>query len=109
MYDVCWIRATTGLMLKGPVYDTMIAASVLDENRMRYSLDSLSKDYLGDTKYKWDLRDRSLSQYGISDPMSNMNKLPYVLVKDYAEQDVNLTFKLWNLFNKNLDEIIYKD
>ena len=108
MYDVCWIRATTGLMLKGPVYDTMIAASVLDENRMKYSLDSLSKDYLGDTKYKWDLRDKSISQYGISDPMSNMNKLPYVLVKDYAEQDVNLTFRLWSLFEKKLDEIIYQ-
>jgi len=108
MYDVCWIRATTGLMLKGPVYDTMIAASVIDENRMKYSLDALSKDYLKDTKYKWDLRDRALSQYGINDPMSNMHKLPYVLVKDYAEQDVSLTFRLWNLFNKNLDEIIYE-
>ena len=108
MYDVCWIRATTGLMLKGPIYDTMIAASVIDENRMRYSLDALSKDYLKDTKYKWDLRDRALSQYGINDPMSNMHKLPYVLVKDYAEQDVSLTFRLWNLFNKNLDEIIYE-
>ena len=108
MYDVCWIRATTGLMLKGPVYDTMIAASVLDENRMKYSLDSLSKDYLKDTKYKWDLRDKSISQYGISDPMSNMHKLPYVLVKDYAEQDVSLTFRLWSLFEKKLDEIIYQ-
>ena len=108
MYDVCWIRATTGLMLKGPVYDTMIAASVLDENRMKYSLDSLSKDYLKDTKYKWDLKDKSISQYGISDPMSNMHKLPYVLVKDYAEQDVSLTFRLWSLFEKKLDEIIYQ-
>ena len=25
---------------------------------------------------------------GISDPMSNMHKLPYDLVVDYAEQDV---------------------
>ena len=108
MYDVCWIRATTGLMLKGPIYDTMIAASVLDENRMKYSLDALSKDYLDDTKYKWDLREKSIAQYGINDPMSNMHKLPYILVKDYAEQDVNLTFRLWNLFNKNLDKIIYE-
>ena len=107
MYDVCWIRATTGLMLKGPIYDTMIAASVIDENRMKYSLDALSKDYLDDSKYKWDLKDKSLSQYGISDPMSNMHKLPYVLVKDYAEQDVSLTFRLWDLFSKKLDEIIY--
>ena len=38
MYDVCWIRAETGLMLKGPIFDTMIAGSlVIDENRMRYT------------------------------------------------------------------------
>ena len=32
--------------------------------------------------------------------MLNMHKLPYSLVKDYAEQDVNLTLKLWNIFEK---------
>jgi DNA polymerase-1 len=60
MYDVCWIRATTGMMLKGPIYDTMIAASIIDENRLRYSLDSLARDYLGESKYKSDLSDRAL-------------------------------------------------
>jgi DNA polymerase I-like protein with 3'-5' exonuclease and polymerase domains len=55
MYDVCWIRAATRMMVKGPIFDTMIAASVIDENRMRYSLDSLAKDYLNDSKYKYDL------------------------------------------------------
>jgi DNA polymerase I-like protein with 3'-5' exonuclease and polymerase domains len=43
----------------------------------------------------------------IKDPMSNMHKLPYHLVKDYAEQDVNLTLKLWNVFEKKLDEVVY--
>jgi len=100
MYDVCWIRHETGLMVKGPIVDTMIAASVIDENRMRYSLDSLAKDYLNDSKYKYDLAEKALEDHGISDPMSNMHKLPYSLVKDYAEQDVNLTLRLWNIFEK---------
>ena len=52
MYDVCWIRSETGLMPKGTLLDTMVAASLIDENRLRYSLDSLSKDYLKDHKYK---------------------------------------------------------
>ena len=108
MYDVCWIRASTGEMPKGPLLDTMIAASVIDENRMRYSLDAVSKDYLKDAKKSWDLKDRSLAEHGIKDPMSNMHKLPYSLVKDYAEQDVNLTLKLWEIFNQKLDEIIYE-
>ena len=51
LLDTC----STGMMLKGPVYDTMIAARVIDENRPKYSLDSLAKDYLNDNKYKYDL------------------------------------------------------
>jgi DNA polymerase I-like protein with 3'-5' exonuclease and polymerase domains len=110
MYDVCWIRSATGEMPQGPLLDTMIAASVIDETRMRYSLDSLSKDYLKESKYKYDLTAKVLdwSNGTIKDPMSNMHKLPYHLVKDYAEQDVNLTLKLWELFdNELLDEVLY--
>ena len=107
MYDVCWIRAVTGKMPKGKLLDTMIAASVLDETRMRYSLDSISKDYLQDSKYKYDLQEKSLLEFGIKDPMSNMHKLPYSLVKDYAEQDVSLTLRLWRIFDKKLDEVLY--
>ena len=109
IYDVCWIRASTGEMLKGKLLDTMIAASVIDETRMRYSLDAISKVYLNETKYKYDLTDKvkEWSKGVIQDPMSNMEKLPYFLVKDYAEQDVNLTLKLWNIFEKKLDEVLY--
>ena len=107
MYDVCWIRAVTGMMPKGQLLDTMIAASVLDETRMRYSLDSISKDYLKESKYKYDLQEKSLAEFGIKDPMSNMHKLSYSLVKEYAEQDVNLTLKLWNIFEKKLNEVLY--
>ena len=39
--------------------------------------------------------------------MINMHKLPAYIVKDYAKQDVDLTLKLWNLFNKKLDEVLY--
>jgi len=110
MYDVCWIRSATGEMPRGALLDTMIATSVIDETRMRYSLDSISKDYLNETKYKYDLATKVLdwSNGTIKDPMTNMHKLPYHLVKDYAEQDVNLTLKLWELFDtKHLDEVLY--
>ena len=110
MYDVCWIRSATGEMPQGPLLDTMIAASVIDETRMKYSLDSISKDYLKESKYKYDLTAKVLdwSNGTIKDPMTNMHKLPYHLVKDYAEQDVNLTLKLWELFDtKYLDKVLY--
>jgi len=109
MYDVCWIRAVTGMMIKGRIVDTMIAASVIDENRFRYSLDALSKDYLNEEKYKYDLQQKTLEWSGgtVKDPMTNMHKLPSSIVKEYAKQDVNLTYKLWNLFNKKIDEVLY--
>ena len=110
MYDICWIRSATGDMPQGELLDTMIAASVIDETRMKYSLDSISKDYLNETKYKYDLAEKVLewSNGMIKDPMSNMHKLPHHLVKDYAEQDVNLTLKLWELFEKKyLDAVLY--
>ena len=49
MYDVCWIRKL-GIKINGLVVDTMIAASLIDENRFQYSLNALSWDYLGHGK-----------------------------------------------------------
>jgi DNA polymerase I-like protein with 3'-5' exonuclease and polymerase domains len=40
MYDVCFIRAA-GLKIEGQIVDTMIAGSLVDENRFRYDLGSL--------------------------------------------------------------------
>ena len=109
MYDVCWIRAVTGKMIEGRIVDTMIAASVIDENRFKYSLDALAKDYLNEEKYKYDLQQKTLEWSGgtVKDPMTNMHKLPASIVKEYAKQDVNLTFKLWEKFDKKLDEVLY--
>ena len=51
MYDVCWLRAA-GLKIKGKIVDTMIAASLIDENRLSYRLDILAKHYTGVGKMK---------------------------------------------------------
>ncbi len=109
MYDICWLRVATGKMLKGRLVDTMIAASVIDENRFKYSLDALSKDILGDGKYKYDLQEKTFkwSNGMQKDPISNMHKMPAFIVKEYAKQDVNLTFRLWKIFNKELDRVLY--
>ena len=105
MYDVCWIRQESGHMVQGPIVDTMIAASIIDENRMKYSLDALSKDYLKEIKYKYDLQ-AAADEMGINNAIENMHRLPYGVVKDYAEQDVNLTLKLWTLFKERIKKPI---
>jgi len=109
IYDVCWMRAETGKMLKGRIVDTMVAASVINENRFKYSLDALSKDILKDEKYKYDLQEKTFQWSGgmQKDPMSNMHKLPSHVVKEYAKQDVNLTLRLWNIFDKQLDKVLH--
>ena len=35
------------LKLMAPIVDTMIAGSLVDENRFRYDLGSMGRDYLG--------------------------------------------------------------
>jgi len=37
MYDVSWIRSM-GLKIQGQIVDTMIAASLINENRFRFDL-----------------------------------------------------------------------
>ena len=42
MYDVCWLKAA-GINIKGKIVDTMIAASLIDENRFILSIKCFSK------------------------------------------------------------------
>ena len=49
MYDVCWLRSY-GIQIHGHIVDTMVMASLIDENRLFYSLNSVGFDYLGEVK-----------------------------------------------------------
>ena len=46
MYDVLWIRRL-GLTVHGTIIDTMIVASLVNENKFRYDLNSVAKEYTG--------------------------------------------------------------
>ena len=48
-YDAGWIRRM-GFTLNGRIIDTMLIASLLDENRFSYSLNALAYDHLGKVK-----------------------------------------------------------
>jgi len=92
MYDVCWIRAY-GIPINGHIMDTMLMASLIDENRLWYTLNSISYDYLRKTKDEKALKDAAES-WGI-DPKSELYKLPAMYVGSYAEQDAYLTLELF--------------
>ncbi len=92
MYDVCWIRSM-GFKINGKIVDTMIAASLVDENRFSYTLDSLGKEYTGIGKNESELK-QAAKEWQI-DAKAEMWKLPAMNVGEYAERDVMVTLKLW--------------
>ncbi len=100
MYDVCWIRSM-GLEIQGKIIDTMIAGSLVDENRFRYDLGSLGRDYVGIGKNEAVLKETA-AHWGI-DHKAEMYKLPAMYVGEYAEQDAVLTLKLWQEMKKQIE------
>ena len=103
MYDVCWIR-NLGIKINGLIVDTMIAGSLVDENRFRFDLNSLGWDYCGHGKNETALKEAA-KEWGI-DPKAEMWKLPALHVGTYAEKDASLTLELWQEMKK---EIIAQD
>ena len=99
MYDVCWIRSM-GLTINGQIYDTMIAASLVNENRYRYDLNSLGWEYCGRGKNETELNNAA-KEWGV-DPKSEMWKLPAMYVGNYAERDAQLTLELWQRLQKEI-------
>ena len=99
MYDVCFIRAA-GLKINGTIVDTMIAGSLVDENRFRYDLGSLGRDYIGIGKNEAVLKETA-DLWGI-DHKAEMYELPAMYVGEYAEQDAELTYKLWQEMKKQM-------
>jgi DNA polymerase I-like protein with 3'-5' exonuclease and polymerase domains len=92
-YDLGWLRAS-GFKVNGTVYDTMLAAPLIDENRFSYALNSLGFDYLKEVKSEQGLKDAA-SDFGVH-AKKELWKLPAMYVGEYAEQDAALTLKLWH-------------
>ena len=101
MYDVAWIRAL-GLSINGRVIDTMIASALVDENQMRYDLNSCAKRYTGKGKNESDLY-AAAKDWGV-DAKAEMYKLPAIYVGAYAEQDASVTLDLWKELKKEMLE-----
>jgi DNA polymerase I-like protein with 3'-5' exonuclease and polymerase domains len=101
-YDLGWLRAS-GFKVNGTVYDTMLAAPLIDENRFSYALNSLGFDYLKEVKSEQGLKDAA-SDFGVH-AKKELWKLPAMYVGEYAEQDAALTLKLWH----HLKALLRKD
>ena len=99
MYDISWIRAM-GIKVNGRIVDTMIAASLVNENRFRFDLNSLGWDYCGQGKNETELN-QIAKEWGLN-PKADMWKLPAMYVGNYAERDAELTLALWKVMQKEI-------
>ena len=99
MYDVCWIKSY-GIPINGYLMDTMVMASLIDENRLWYSLNSVSFDYLREVKNEKALKEAAES-WGI-DPKKELYKLPAMYVGSYAEKDAELTLELFKVLSREI-------
>ena len=101
MYDVSWIRSL-GFYINGGIIDTMIAASLVNENRFRYTLDAVAKDYVGSGKSE-KLLQEAAKDWGV-DPKAEMWRLPAPFVGEYAEKDAEITLKLWGAMQHEISK-----
>ena len=101
MYDVCWIRKL-GIKINGLIVDTMIASSLIDENRYSYTLNTLSWHHLSKGKNESRLI-KAAKERGL-DPKADMWRLPPMEVGSYAEKDAELTLELWYKVKKIIIE-----
>jgi DNA polymerase I-like protein with 3'-5' exonuclease and polymerase domains len=99
MYDVSWIRAL-GFKIEGRIVDTMIAGSLVNENRLRYNLNSLAREYVGMGKNEKILFEAA-KEWGVN-PKKEMWRLPAMHVGEYAEQDAVATLKLWERLQQEI-------
>ena len=101
MYDVSWIRSL-GFHINGGIIDTMIAASLIDENRFSYTLDSVGKDYINMRKNE-KLLQEAAKDFGVN-PKAEMWRLPATFVGEYAEKDAEITLKLWHALQHEISK-----
>ena len=95
VYDIGWARRETGLYPAGGVEDVQFMAALLDEYRLSYSLDNLSKDYLNAGKATdviHSIADRCRVKY--NDVMANLKHLPGHILAPYAATDARRTYDL---------------
>ena len=101
MYDVCWLRAYN-IKINGFIVDTMVMSSLIDENRLSYTLNSIAFEYLREVKDEKGLKEAAEAA-GV-DAKSEMYKLPAMYVGAYAEKDAELTLELFKVLSREIDK-----
>lgn len=88
------ILEQNGFVHEGHIWDVMVMAHLCDENEYQFSLDWLSQKYLGTTKgIIWG--DSVVDIKKIEKIYGHWDDIPPLFMGTYAQQDVDLTWKLY--------------
>jgi DNA polymerase-1 len=96
-----------GIKVAGPYFDTLIAASVLDENVREKGLDALTLQHLDIGEYWARLdaeRDRICREKKIKRKVFSYDMFAYDLLAEYAQWDADATFRLYEIFAPMLEK-----
>lgn len=91
------VLSRAGMEINGPVFDTMVAAYLIDSSQ-RLKMDSLSKTYL-------DYEPIPIEELiGKGKGQKSMADIPYQDVASYACEDADITYRLFQILKKKLEE-----
>jgi DNA polymerase-1 len=94
-YDLV-VLDKAGVNVKGKLHDTLIAAWVVDASRSGYSMDAVA---MGTLDYEC-ISIKDLIGSGKS--QVSFDQVPLEDAYPYASEDVDITFRLWNVFEPQL-------
>jgi DNA polymerase-1 len=119
-FDILFLEQLNWLEVKGPLYDTMLLAKMLDENQ-ELGLKALSKKYLNDSLDAKNELDRVLGKKKLkhvgelcrldleSVTLINNGEVTKGLYRDligrYCEEDCNNTFRLFIVLKEKLNKL----
>jgi len=103
-YDMDWIENWLGVKVNGRLHDVQIAEPLIDENRMRYNLDSLGHKYLDRGKMKTEI-DAFCERNNLrGDSRKWLYLMPYKMVRKYALEDVHVPMEVFRKQQIVMDE-----
>ncbi len=95
-YDLIALERA-GIELKGPLFDTMVAAALLYPGRRTYGMDDLARDLLGV------ITTPITELIGKGKDQLSMLQVPLDQVARYAAEDADITWRLYELLAKGID------
>ncbi len=105
-YDIEVLKSA-GVEVTGPLFDTMVAAYLLDPTSGKYALKKLGKQFLGREMIKL------VELIGKEAEYDNFAQVPIDIATDYACSDAEVTFGLYEIFKlalkaQKLDKLFYE-